>query len=89
MIEIAIASMRAALAANGDEAPEGSWDPQSVPIPDAGELAKDVEARLNAEEEAAQAASESDSPRIAAEPAAVGADETPTASGNRDAAADA
>ncbi|MFV2062454.1 MAG: DUF1385 domain-containing protein, partial [Chloroflexota bacterium] len=28
MIEIAIASMRAALAANRDEAPEGSWDPQ-------------------------------------------------------------
>ena len=50
MIEIAISSMHEALAANGDTAPAGSWDPVREPIPDAGELAKDVEARLAAEE---------------------------------------
>ncbi|MFV2064962.1 MAG: hypothetical protein ACC726_15840, partial [Chloroflexota bacterium] len=55
----AIPSMQAAPAANGDEAPEGSWDPQSVPIPDAGELARDVEARLAADEEAAAGAQDS------------------------------
>ena len=41
MIEVAIASMQEALAANGDTAPEGSWDPEREPIPDAGELAED------------------------------------------------
>ncbi len=50
MIEIAICSMQESLAANGDTAPEGSWDPVREPIPDAGELAKEVEARLEAEE---------------------------------------
>ena len=35
MIEVAIASMQEALAANGDTAPEGSWDPEREPIPDA------------------------------------------------------
>jgi uncharacterized protein YqhQ len=58
MIEIAICSMHEALAANGDTAPAGSWDPVREPIPDAGELAKDVEARQNAEEEAAAAAAD-------------------------------
>jgi uncharacterized protein YqhQ len=37
MIEVAIASMREALAANGDPAPEGSLDPARRPIPDAAE----------------------------------------------------
>ncbi len=40
MIEVAICSMQEALAANGDMAPEGSWDPVREPIPDAGELAR-------------------------------------------------
>ena len=52
MIEVAICSMREALVANDDVAPEGSWDPVREPIPDAGELAKDMEARINAEEAA-------------------------------------
>ena len=37
MIEVAIASMREALAANGDTAPEGSLDPARRPIPGPGE----------------------------------------------------
>jgi uncharacterized protein YqhQ len=37
MIEVAIASMREALAANDDEAPVGSLDPQRRPIPTAAE----------------------------------------------------
>jgi uncharacterized protein YqhQ len=45
MIEIAIASMHEALAANDDQAPEGSWDPLREPIPDASTLARDVESR--------------------------------------------
>jgi uncharacterized protein YqhQ len=45
MIEIAIASMHEALAANGETAPEGSWDPPREPMPDAKALAEDVEAR--------------------------------------------
>lgn len=45
MIEVAIASMQEALAANDDTAPEGSWDPEREPIPDAKQLAQDVEAR--------------------------------------------
>ena len=36
MIEVAIASMREALAANGEEPPPGSWDPPRRPIPIAG-----------------------------------------------------
>jgi uncharacterized protein YqhQ len=53
MIEVAICSMQEALAANEDVAPEGSWDPQREPIPDAGELARSVEARMAAEEQRA------------------------------------
>ncbi len=45
MIEIAISSMHEALAANGETAPEGSWMPERVPMPDAKVLAEDVEAR--------------------------------------------
>jgi hypothetical protein len=45
MIEIAIASLQEALAANGDAAPEGSWDPEREPIPDARRLAEDIESR--------------------------------------------
>ena len=45
MIEIAIASLQEALAANGDTAPEGSWDPEREPIPDARKLAEDVGSR--------------------------------------------
>jgi uncharacterized protein YqhQ len=37
MIEVAIASMREALAANHEEAPAGSWDPPRRPIPTAEE----------------------------------------------------
>ena len=37
MIEVAIASMREALAANGEEAPAGSLDPPRRPIPSAAE----------------------------------------------------
>lgn len=48
MIEIAISAMQESLAANGDTAPAGSWDPPREPIPDAGELAKEMEARLEA-----------------------------------------
>jgi len=59
MIEVAICSMREALAANGDVAPEGSWDPVREPIPDAGELARRVEARMAAEEGAAEGDPES------------------------------
>jgi hypothetical protein len=36
MIEVAIASMREALAANGEEAPLGSLDPPRRPIPGPG-----------------------------------------------------
>jgi uncharacterized protein YqhQ len=50
MIEIAICSMQEALAANGDTAPAGSWDPVREPIPEAGELAKEMEARMDSEE---------------------------------------
>lgn len=45
MIEVAIASMHEAMAANGEVAPEGSWDPVREPIPDAQELAREVESR--------------------------------------------
>jgi hypothetical protein len=40
--------MREALAANGDEAPPGSLDPEREPIPDVRALAQDVEARAAA-----------------------------------------
>jgi uncharacterized protein YqhQ len=52
MIEVAICSMQEALAANGDTAPAGSWDPVREPIPDVDELAKEMEARIEAEEAA-------------------------------------
>ncbi len=52
MIEVAIASMQEALAANGETAPEGSLDPARVPMPDATELAHEMEARAAAEEAA-------------------------------------
>jgi hypothetical protein len=55
MIEIAICSMQEALAANGDTAPAGSWDPAREPIPEPGELAKEMEARIEAEESDDQA----------------------------------
>jgi len=54
MIEIAICALQESLAANGETAPEGSWDPVREPIPDVGELAKEMEARLDAEEAAAE-----------------------------------
>jgi uncharacterized protein YqhQ len=49
MIEIAIASMQEALAANGEEAPNGSLEPVREPVPDVKALAKDMEARAAAE----------------------------------------
>jgi uncharacterized protein YqhQ len=58
MIEIAICSMQEALAANNDTAPAGSLDPAREPIPDADELAKEMEARFEAEEAAEKAQSE-------------------------------
>jgi uncharacterized protein YqhQ len=58
MIEVAICSMQEALAANGETAPEGSWDPVREPIPDVGEFAKEMEARLEAEEAARDGADE-------------------------------
>jgi uncharacterized protein YqhQ len=45
MIEVAVASVREALAANGEQAPAGSWEPNTEPIPNAQALAADVEAR--------------------------------------------
>jgi len=45
MIEVAIASMHEALAANGEAAPEGSLEIERVPMPEAKDLARDVEAR--------------------------------------------
>lgn len=55
MIEIAIASMQEALAANGETAPEGSLDPEREPVPDVQELAADVEAKEKEAEAAAAA----------------------------------
>jgi len=77
MIEIAICSMHEALAANGDTAPAGSWDPAREPIPDAGELAKDMEARIAAEE-----AADADADVAATEAAdPLAADAPPTSTG--------
>src|SRR3954468_15459677 len=42
MIEVAIASMREALAANNEEAPAGSWDPPRRPIPTSDHTAPDA-----------------------------------------------
>jgi len=61
MIEIAICAMQEGLAANGETAPEGSWDPPREPIPDVGELAKEMEARIEAEEATEKAAVEGES----------------------------
>ncbi len=58
MIEIAICAMQEGLAANGETAPAGSWDPPREPIPDVGDLAKEMEARLEAEDAAEKAAAE-------------------------------
>lgn len=58
MIEIAISAMQEGLAANGDTAPAGSLDPVREPIPDVEELAKEMEARLEAEETAEPASEE-------------------------------
>lgn len=52
MIEIAIAAMQEALAANGETAPDGSLEPEREPMPDVKELAADQEARIEAEERA-------------------------------------
>ena len=54
MIEIAVCAMQEALAANGETAPAGSLDPVREPIPDVGELAKEMEARIEAEEAAGE-----------------------------------
>jgi uncharacterized protein YqhQ len=55
MIEVAVCSMQEALAANGETAPAGSLDPVREPIPEASDLAKEMEARMDAEETAAEA----------------------------------
>jgi uncharacterized protein YqhQ len=47
MIEVAIASMREALAANGEEAPAGSLDPVRRPIPQAAEPQEAAPDRLS------------------------------------------
>jgi uncharacterized protein YqhQ len=79
MIEVAICSMQEALAANGDTAPEGSWDPVREPIPDVGELARKMEARLEADEAARSDDAATDDPEHADAPASddsvVGRDE--------------
>ncbi len=67
MIEIAICAMQEGLAANGETAPAGSLDPVREPIPDAGELAKEMEARLDADEAAEKAKAEGE-PDPAVEP---------------------
>jgi uncharacterized protein YqhQ len=58
MIEIAICAMQEGLAANGETAPEGSLDPVREPIPAADELAREMEARLEAEEAAQKTSAE-------------------------------
>jgi uncharacterized protein YqhQ len=55
MIEVAVCAMQVALAANGETAPAGSLEPVHEPIPDVGVLAKEMEARLEAEEAVAGA----------------------------------
>jgi uncharacterized protein YqhQ len=60
MIEIAICAMQEGLAANGETAPAGSWDPPREPIPDVDELAKEMEARIEADEAAEKVVAESD-----------------------------
>ena len=70
MIEIAICAMQEGLAANGETAPEGSWDPPREPIPDVDALAKEMEARIEAQDAAEQAAATADAAEVADEPAA-------------------
>ncbi len=72
MIEIAICAMQEGLAANGETAPEGSLDPVREPIPDVDELAKEMEARLEAEEAAEPAASEGEDAATTADAAPAG-----------------
>ena len=80
MIEIAVAAMQEGLAANGETAPEGSLDPQREPIPDADELAKEMEARLEAQEAAEKAQGEGEGgPEPAAAETAAAAAETAAA----------
>jgi uncharacterized protein YqhQ len=69
MIEIAICAMQESLAANGETAPEGSLDPVREPIPEVDELAKEMEARLEAEEAATKA--EAEAGPVATEPTDV------------------
>jgi hypothetical protein len=76
MIEIAICAMQEGLAANGDTAPEGSWDPPREPIPDVDELAKEMEGRIEAEE-AAEKAAEGEAPAAGAAAADTTADAAP------------
>jgi hypothetical protein len=83
--------MQEALAANGDEAPEGSWDPVREPIPDAGELARSVEARMAAEQAGPDgapgaAAGEATSERLAAPGAADLPDVPSTSKGDAEGA---
>jgi uncharacterized protein YqhQ len=75
MIEIAICSMQEALKANGDTAPAGSWNPEREPIPDAGVLAKDMEARIDAEEAAEAASDTTDGAEGDAEAVAASSDD--------------
>ncbi len=71
MIEIAIASMQEALAANGETAPAGSLDPAREPMPDTDALAADINRR---EEEAAAAATGTPAADAATDPATPAAD---------------
>ena len=71
MIEIAVSAMQEALAANGETAPKGSLDPRREPIPDAGELAREVEARRDAEEAAEAAGASTTAEPPAADSAAI------------------
>lgn len=74
MIEVAICSMQEALAANGDSAPAGSWDPPREPIPEVDELAREMESRL---EGGAEQAEPTEQPEIAPEPAGLVPDGDP------------
>lgn len=76
MIEVAICSMQEALAANGDVAPAGSWNPDREPIPDVGELAREMEARLT-EDDAGTASEDAAEDAPADEPGPAGDAPTP------------
>jgi len=78
MIEIAVSAMQEALAANGESAPAGSLDPQREPIPDAGELAREVGARREAEEAAETAGASRTAEPAAADPAKGSGTDDPT-----------